>query len=294
MKKLSITIFVLFSVVFFANAQKKTSGAIQFESTIDPSAMMAASGIKLNEQTAARIPSTSKSQFELLFTATNASYMPVEDNEDSNGAGGGSRGGIGRMMRFAGMGGAREYYYSFADKKITEVFDVSDTTYYMPSQLKLSMANPMASFRMNPNDTAKAKPVVPPVIEIVKTDSTRKIIGFNCKEVIVKSTKKVTILDVERNVTEETHIWYTTELGFDFSPNPNLWTEGTVLAIDARGNSTTAKSIEYRNISSKDVTAPKKAILITAEEYQAKLEAMMKRFRGNRPGGGAVRTITVN
>ncbi|WP_165953145.1 hypothetical protein [Pedobacter changchengzhani] len=287
-------IFFLSSIALCASAQKKSSGAIQFESTIDPAAMMAASGIKLSEQVAARIPSSSKSQFELLFTATNASYMPVEDNEDSNGAGGGNRGGFGRMMRFAGMGGAREYYYSFADKKLTEVFDVSDTTYYMASKLQLSTKNQMPAFRANPNDSGKVKPMVPPVIEVVKTDSTRKIIGFNCKEVIVKSTRKVKILDVERNVTDETHIWYTTELGFDFSPNPNLWTEGTVLAIDARGTSTTAKSIEYRNVSIKDVTAPKKAKLITEEEYQAKLEAMMKRFRGNRTGGGAVRTITVN
>lgn len=293
MKKIFCAIFLLFSVGFFANAQKKTSGAIQFETTIDPSAIMSQSGIKLSEQAAARIPSTSKSPFELLFTATNASYMAVEENEDSNGAGG-NRGGFGRMMRFAGMGGGREYYYSFADKKLTEVFDVSDTTYYMPGQLKLSMVNQMPSLRLNANDTAKVKPTVPPVIEIIKTDSTRKIIGFDCKEVIVRSTRKVKILDVDRDVTEETHIWYTNALGFDFSPNPNLWTEGAVLAIDARGNSTIAKSIEYRNVSSRDVMPPKKATLITAEEYQTKIETLMKRFRGNRPGGGQPRSITIN
>ncbi|WP_147273577.1 hypothetical protein [Pedobacter chinensis] len=287
MKKLFFALLSVFSIVSVADAQKKTSGAIQFETIIDPAAMMAASGVKLPEQAVARMPSTSKSNFELLFNATNASYMPVEETEDSNGGGGG--GGMGRMMmRFGGAGGNREYYYSFADQKLTEVFDLNDTTYYMPSKLTLSTTGPISSFRMggNPNDTAKAKPVDPPKIEVVKTDATKKIIGFDCKEVIVKSTRSVKILDMDKDVTEETHIWYTNDLGFNFSPNPNMWTEGAVLAIESRGNTTIAKSIEYRNVSAKDVTAPKKAKLITEEEYKTKMDNMMKRFRNNRPGGG--------
>ncbi|WP_316797542.1 hypothetical protein [Pedobacter agri] len=298
MKKIIFALLGVLSIASVANAQKKTSGAIQFETTIDPAAMMAASGVKLPEQAAARMPSTSKTNFELLFNATNASYMPVEETEDSNGGGGG--GGMGRMMmRFGGAGGNREYYYSFADQKLNEVFDLNDTTYYIPSKLTLSTSGPIGSFRMgggNPADTAKPKPVVPPKIEIVKTDATKKIIGFDCKEVIVKSTRTVKILDADRDVTEETHIWYTNDLGFNFSPNPKMWTEGTVLAIEGRGNSTIAKSIEYRGVSSKDVTAPKKAKLITEEEYKVKMENFSKRFRNNRPGGGnfgGARTVVI-
>ncbi|MFW0715269.1 hypothetical protein [Pedobacter sp. N23S346] len=296
MKKIIFALMSVFAVVSVADAQKKTSGAIQFETTVDPAAMAAASGMQIPDQMKARMPSSSKSNFELLFTATNASYMPVEDMEDSNGAGGGG-GGMGRMMmRFGGGGGNREYYYSFADQKLTEVFDLSDTTYYMPGKLTLSTSGPIGSFRMgsgNPGDTAKPKPVVPPKIEIVKTDATKKIIGFDCKEVIVKSTRSVKILDMDKDVTEETHIWYTNDLGFNFSPNPKMWTEGTVLAIEGRGNSTIAKSIEYRGVSSKDVTPPKKAKLITEEEYKIKMDNMMKRFRQNRPGGTGVQRIVV-
>lgn len=292
MKKIIFALLSIFSVVSVADAQKKTSGAIQFETTVDPAAMAAASGFQIPEQMKARMPSAAKSNFELLFTATNASYMPVEDMEDSNGAGGGG-GGMGRMMmRFGGGAGNREYYYSFADQKLTEVFDLNDTTYYMPSKLTLSTSGPVGSFRMgggNPGDTTKPKPVAPPKIEVVKTDATKKIIGFECKEVIVKSTRSVKILDMDKEVTEETHIWYTNDLGFNFSPNPKMWTEGTVLAIEGKGNSTIAKSIEYRGVSSKDVTPPKKAKLITEEEYKVKMENMMKRFRQNRPGGGAQR-----
>lgn len=302
MKKLIFALMSVFSIVSVADAQKKTSGAIQFESTVDPAAMASASGIQLTDQMKARMPSTSKSNFELLFTATNASYMPVEEVEDSNGAGGGGNGGgMGRMMmRFGGGGGNREYYYTFADQKITEVFDLNDTTYYMPSKLTLSTTGPIGSMRMGgnrtPGDTTKAKPVAPPTIEIVKTDSTKKILGFTCKQVIVKSTRAIKLLDMDKNVVEETKIWYTNDLGFNFSPNPNMWTEGTVLAIEGRGNSSIAKSIEYRNVSTKDVTAPKKAKLITEEEYKTKMENMMKRFRNNRPpgGGGQVRSFGMN
>ncbi|WP_316829472.1 hypothetical protein [Pedobacter aquatilis] len=295
MKKIIFALLGVLSMASVADAQKKTSGAIQFETTIDPAAMAAASGMQIPEQMKARMPSSSKSNFELLFNATNASYMPVEETEDSNGGGGG--GGMGRMMmRFGGAGGNREYYYTFADKKLVEVFDLSDTTYVMQSGLKLNMTAGLGfgggmGRNQNPNDTAKPKPVVPPKIEVVKTDATKQIAGFTCHEAIIKSTKSMKILDMDRDVTEETHIWYTTDLGFDFSPNPNMWTEGTVLAIEARGNSTIAKSIEYRNVSSKDVTAPKKAVPITEAEYKVKMENLMKRFRGNgngRPGGGAV------
>jgi len=297
MKILMFALLGVLSLTTVANAQKKTSGAIQFETTIDPAAMMAASGVKLPEQAIARMPSSSKSNFELLFNATNASYMPVEETEDSNGGGGG--GGMGRMMmRFGGAGGNREYYYSFADQKLSEVFDLNDTTYYMPSKLTLSTSGPIGSFRMgggNPADTSKAKPVVAPKIEIVKTDATKKIIGFDCKEVIVKSTRTVKLLDADRDITEETHIWYTNDLGFNFSPNPKMWTEGAVLAIEGKGTSTIAKSIEYRGVSAKDVTAPKKAKLITEDEYKVKMETMMKRFRNNRPGGnvGGGRAVVI-
>jgi len=90
-------------------------------------------------------------------------------------------------------------------------------------------------------------------------------------------------------------LWYTTELGFDFSPNPALWTEGAVLAIEGKGNNVVAKSIEYRNVSSKDVTLPKKGTVITQEDFRAKMEQMRKQMRGNRAGGnGQMRTITIN
>jgi len=296
MKKIFFALFGVLSVLSVAQAQKKTSGAIQFVNTIDPAAMAAASGMQIPDQMKARMPSSSKSNFELLFTTTNASYMPVEETEDSNG-GGGNGGGMGRMMmRFGGGGGNREYYYNFADKSLKEVFDLNDTTYYMNS--KLTVAPPqMMNTRLgggNANDTAKAKPFVAPTIEVVKTDSTKQILGFTCHQAIVKSTRVMKILDMDRNVVEETKIWYTKDLGFDFSPNPNMWTEGAVLAIEGRGNSSIAKSIEYRSVSAKDVTAPKKAQLITPEEYKIKMETMMKRFRNNRPGGtGGARQIVI-
>jgi len=212
------------------------------------------------------------------------------------------------MMRFGGAGGAREYYYTFADQKLTEVFDMQDTTYAMPSKLTVALNNPgfnMGARQNNNNNNAQASSSavqflpVPPTQEIVKSDETKKILGFNCNKVIVKTIRKAKVLDVERDIVDETALWYTNELGFNFSPNPNLWTEGAVLAIENKGNSTLAKSIEYRGVSTKDVTAPKKAVPITAEQYKAKMEAMMKRFQGGQgrqgsAAGGQVRNIVIN
>lgn len=302
MKKVFVAIIGLLTLTITAQAQKK-SGAIQFETTMDPAALASANGVQLSDEMRARMPKAMKSNFELLFTATNASYMPVEETEDSNGGGGG--GGMGRMMmRFGGAGGAREYYYTFADQKLVEVFDVSDTTYAMPSKLTVA-SNMPANFNMGgqrPGGNNTATPATnsavqflpgPPTMEVVKSDETKKILGFNCNKVIVKSIRKAKVLDMDKDIVDETALWYTTELGFNFSPNPNLWTEGTVLAIENKGNSTVAKSIEYRGVSSKDVTAPKKALPITADEYKTKMEAMMKRFSGggNRQGGQPRSTV---
>jgi GLPGLI family protein len=264
------------------NAQlKKQSGAIQFQSTFDPAAMAASSGIKLSEEMIARMPQRSTTDFELLFTATSASYTRVEETEDSNTGAAGPGG-----MRFGGFGAAsRDQYYDFLDHKLTEVLDMNDTTFFL--QAKLGESN-MPAMRM----TANATPAEPPVRTITKSDETKKILGFNCNKVVVKTVSKRRIQNEEREITDENTIWYTKELGFDFSPNPALWTEGAVLAIEGKATNIVAKSIEYRNVNSKDVSLPKKGVQITQEQYRAKLEQRMKQARGNRNGGG-IQTIRI-
>lgn len=256
-------------------AQPKKSGAIQFESKFNPAAMAAANGIKLSDEVLARMPKSSVAGFELLFNSTNASYTPVEDTEDSNSGGGGGR--------FGGFGGNnnREYYYSIPDRKLSAVFELDDTTYLMQDKLGASV---MQGF--GPAQAA-------PVVEFIKSDETKKILGFNCNKVTVKSTVKRKIMEEEKEFTDQTVLWYTNELGFDFSPNPSLWTEGAVLAIEGRGTQITAKSIEYRNVSNKDVSPPKKATAITTDELRAKMEQRRKQ-RGNRNGRSQVRTMTIN
>lgn len=296
-----IACVALLSLALTTQAQKK-SGAIQFETTIDPAAMMSANGMQVSDEMKARMPKAVKTNFELLFTPTAASYMPVEDIEDSNG-GGGNGGGMNRMMRFAGA--QREYYYSFADQKLLEVFDMMDTTYVIPAKLTVAPNNdfnmgnrqgngPTTSTQNGVTTTTTSAVVFsnePPTMEVVKTDETKKILNFNCNKVIVKSVRKAKVLGEDKNIVDETAVWYTNELGFNFSPNPHLWTEGTVLALENKGSSTVAKSIEYRNVSAKDVTAPKKAVPITLEQIKAKREAMMKRFQGGRQGGAPARVV---
>ena len=286
MKKIFIAFVGFLAFAINAQAQKK-SGAIQFESVIDPVAVAEASGRQIPEEMKARMPKSIKANYELLYNATNASFMPVTETEDSNSGGGGRPGG---GFRFGGFGGGanREYYYSFADQKVVEVFDLMDTTYVMPTKLTATANNQMnVSGGRNNQNSAVQFLNVPPTVEVIKTEETKKIVNLDCKKAIIRITRKAKVLDMEKDVVEETVLWYTNDLGFNFSPMPNLWTEGAVLAIEIKGGGTTAKSIEYRGVSNKDVTAPKKAIAITPEQYQAKMEAMMARFRNNNNRQGA-------
>lgn len=284
MKK--IFIGFLSVLVFTVNAQaQKKSGAIQFESIIDPVAAAEASGRQISDEFKARMPKSIKANYELLYNATNASFMPVTETEDSNSGGGGRPGG----MRFGfggfGGGGNREYYYTFADQKVVEVFDLMDTTYVMPTKLTVASNNQFGGNGRNNNQTNNAVQFldVPPTVDIIKSDETKKIVNLDCKKVTIKTTRKAKVLGMDKDVVDETVLWYTNDLGFNFSPMPNLWTEGAVLAIEIKGGGTTAKSIEYRNVGNKDVTAPKKATAITPEQYQAKMAAMANR-RNNRQG----------
>eukprot|EP01133_Synstelium_polycarpum_P010156 gene10156-11833_t len=278
MKTILVAVASLLAMSLQVNAQQKKSGAIQFESRFDPAVMAEANGIKLNEEMLARLPKSSKVDFELLFNATNASYTKVEDTEDSNGGGGGGG------FRFGAGAASRDYYYNFADHKLTAVFDLNDTTYFMENQLGKADVSFMGM--------GGRGPATPPVIEYVKSDETKKIVGFTCNKIIIKTTTKRKILDVEREIVDETALWYTKDLGFDFSPNPVQWTEGAVLAIESKGSSTVAKSIEFRNVSSKDVNLPKKGTVISPDAYKAKMEQRMKMMR-NRQGQGG-RSIMIN
>jgi len=292
MKKTFIAFLSAMALTISVQAQKK-SGAIQYQTSIDPVAMAEASGFPISEEMKARMPKSIKANYELLYNATNASFMPVTETEDSN-SGGGGQPNMGRMMmRFGGFGGGnKEYYYTFADQKVVEVFDLMDTTYVMPTKLTVNVVNPMMGRQNgggNQSQTTSAVQFlnVPPTVEVIKSDETKKIVNLNCNKVTIKTTRKATVLGMEKDITDETVLWYTNDLGFSFSPDPNLWTEGTVLAIEKKGGGMLATSIEYRGVSSKDVSAPKKAISITPEQYQAKQAAMMARFRnnGNRQGG---------
>lgn len=282
MKSIILAIAGLLAISLNLQAQGNKSGAIQFVSSIDPAAMAEANGMTLTPQMQARMQSM-KTPYELLFNGTHASYMKVEEIEDSNNEGGNTR-----SFRMGGFGGSnRDYYYSFADQKLTSVFEFRDTTYFMDTKLgktdlPVGMGNRAA--------------VSPPVVEYIKSDETKKIIGLNCQKVTVKTTMKRKVQEELKEITTETVVWYTKDLGFDFSPNPALWSEGAVLAIESKGNNTLATSIEYRKVSARDVTLPKKGTVITQEALQSKMESMMRNRRGTQgnQSGNTIRNIVIN
>lgn len=350
MKKYFVLAIALLGFGLESMAQKKgNAGAIIYEITIEPAVLAAANGINLGQNS--RLPAIMKSEYELLFNATNASYLPVINFEDSNSGnnnmnfddmdmgGGNEGGGGGGNNRFSS--GNKDMYFSFADKKVFEVMKMNDTTFIVPSQLRMQLGAPQGMGAMMGGQGrqgmmggqgrqgmpgGQGRPGMqggqgtqggqqsaqsqdnsgsiiqysnePPVVELIKTDETKEMFGLNAKKAIVRSTRKATLLGTERNIIDDTTIWYTTDLGFDFSPNPNLWLEGVVLSIEARGNTIIAKKINFRNVSLKDTTPGKKDVTLSKEEYEAK---MMRNFRSNQGGGmqrptgqGPVRNIVIN
>ncbi len=263
MKKIIFAFLGILAITVQLQAQDKKSGAVQFMSSLDPAVMAEANGVKLNPQMLARMKAV-KIPFELLFTPTHASYMKVEEVEDSN-----SEGNTGGGMRAGGFGGGsnRDYYYDLAGQQLTAVFDFRDTTYFM--------ATTLGQVEM-PISFGSRAVVKPPVVIYQKSDETKKILGFDCQKVTVKTTTTRKIQEEEKEIVTETVVWYTKDLGFNFSPNPAVWTEGAVLEITGPGSGVVATSVEYRRVNMKDVTLPKKGIAITPAAFQEKMEAMMK------------------
>ena len=247
--------------------------------------MAAANGIRLSDEAIARMPKSSVTAFELMFNPAHASYMQVEETaHDRTHPAGIHHGGMhsGGLAVFGG-GINREFYYSFADHKLTQAFNLNDTTFLMEEKLGVLPAAGMSSLQ------------APPVMEYIKSDETRKILGFTCYKVIVKTSVRRKIQGEEKEVTDIAILWYTDELGFDFSPNPALWSHGAVLAIEGKGTDIEAKSLVYKEISDQSFNLPEKGILITQDEFRAKMNLRRRQARLYRSGTwNEVKSISIN
>ena len=270
MKRMFVVMLSLAAFTAHVQAQPEKSGAIQFESAFDPAALTAANGIKLSDEATARIPKKSVTSFELLFNQRQASYKQAADpNLRKNERGSSIRyGGLGVF----GGGTIKDYYYSFEDHKLTQAFELNDSLLLMED--KLGMPPVMGVNNIHPS----------PLIEYIKSDQVKEILGFNCHQVIVKTTVKRKIQGGEREITDRVILWYTHELGFDFSPNPVLWTEGAVLAIEGKGTSIEAKSIRYKAVDARDLELPEKGIIISQDQLRAKMDLRIKQIRLSRIG----------
>ena len=252
-------VLVSFCLVFtsYVFAQQKTSGVIYYTQVIDTKAMRAGGGEGQQQAPRANnsgftMPDKITSKMEIIYNANGAKLQKSEVEEDISQAGNSEGGGM-RMMRFGGNSD-REVYFNFADKKVTE------------------------SFEMNGEELLLEKKLGSNAADAVKTEETKKIAGFDCKKVSIK----------DKNGSETT-VWYTTDLPFTASPVPAVWTEGVVLGVENARMKYYASSIEYIKIKDSELALPKKSKLITEEEYTAKQaefrKKMQEQFR-NRGGSG--------
>lgn len=267
MRRLFIVVICLIGFSIRVDAQPEKSGTILFESTFDPAGLTAANGIKLSSEAAARMPKSSVTNFELKFDQLRASYKQ-QDNPNSS---------TQRAARYNGLGVfgggfSRDYYYDFQAQRLIQAFDLNDTLFLMEDKMGLL---PEMKFGTGQ---------IVPVIDYVKSDKVKQILGFTCHQVIAKTTVKHKIMGVEKEITEEAVIWYTNELGFNFSPNPVLWTAGAVLAIESKGTHIQAKSIHFKDIKAEDIDLPKMGIMINQQQLHTKLDLRRKMTRLSRNG----------
>jgi len=267
MRRLFIVVISLIAFSIRVDAQPEKSGTILFESTFDPAGLTAANGIKLSSEAAARMPKSSVTNFELKFDQQHASYKQ-KDNPNSSTQKTGRYNGLGVF----GGGFSRDYYYDFQTNRLIQAFDLNDTLFLMEDKMGLL---PEMKFGTGQ---------IVPVIEYVKSDGVKQILGFTCHQVIAKTTVKHQVMGVEKEITEEVTLWYTNELGFDFSPNPVLWTAGAVLAIESKGTHIQAKSIHYKDIKAEEIDLPRTGILISQEQLHIKLDLRRKLTRLSRNG----------
>jgi len=253
-----ILVLVSFCLVFtsYVFAQQKTSGVIYYTQVIDTKAMRA--GAEGQDQQGPRrngmnMPDKITNKMEMIYNVNGAKLQKSTVEEDISQQG--NQEGM-RVMRFGGNAD-REVYFSFVDRKITESFELNGEQLLLQKALG-SSAN-----------------------EVVKTDETRKIAGFNCKKVSIKDKNGL-----------ETTVWYTNDLAFSASPVPALWTEGVVLGVENLRMKYYASSIEYIKIKDSELALPKKGKLITEEEYATRQAEFRKRmqeqFRNRGANGGQV------
>lgn len=249
-------VLISFCLVFttYVFAQQKTSGVVYYTQVIDTRAMrQGAEGQAAQERRPAgfTMPEKITNKTEILFNANGAKLQKTEAEEDP-GQSGSAEGGM-RMMRFGG-GADREVFFHPGGKKVTESFEMNDEPLLLEKQLGSGSG------------------------DAVKSDETKKIAGFDCKKAVIK----------DKNGSETT-IWYTTDLPFSASPVPALWTEGVVLGVENQRMKYFASEIEYIRIKDSELALPKKAKLISEEEYSAKQAEFRKRMQEqfrNRGGSG--------
>ncbi|QNK64470.1 hypothetical protein H7F33_08325 [Pedobacter sp. PAMC26386] len=268
MKRLFIVVFGLIGFSMRLDAQPEKSGTIQFESTFDPAVLTAANGIKLSSEATARIPKSSVNSFELKFDQLHASYK----QQDTPGSDRQKRNRRYNGLGLFGGGLSRDYYYNFEDHRLIQAFDLNDTLFLMEDKMGMLPEMRFGSGQLLP------------VIEYTPSDEVRQILGFTCYKVIAKTTVKHHIGGIEREVIDRYSFWYTNELGFDFSPNPVLWTGGAVLAIEGKGVDVKAISLKYHNVNVEDLNLPKAGVAINQEQLRTKLDLRRKQTRLSRIG----------
>lgn len=107
---------------------------------------------------------------------------------------------------------------------------------------------------------------------------TKIIVGLTCKKAVYTTPENAKIT-----------VWYTEDLDFKASPQVQFWPAGVVLGIENDRMNIFATKIDYTKVKDSEFALPKKARLLTQDEYRQKMDEFRAKMGSGvqtMPGGG--------
>lgn len=215
------------------------------------------------------IPRERKDRFELLFTANQSLWRPVEDDiqgdEMSFGDGGGAR----MIIRMPGSEDIT--YHNFGESKKVEQRELGGKKYLVLDSIR----------RMNWKLTGETKTILG--YKCMKATSSRTQENFRMQMENGKTTRE--------KVTDTLQIvaWFTNEIPGSYGPeNYQGQLPGTILEVDVNNGRTVLKALEITaKLDAGGIREPSKGKKITPEEFAREREKLFQEIQQN--GGGRQR-----
>lgn len=270
MKKYVLTAIVLFTMQAVIAQQKE--GRVVYERTVQMQIRFSGG----NDHMEQMMPKTRTDKFELLFGNGQSLWKAIPEEEADEP----SFGGNGMQIRMVVAGANDVLYSQLNEKRKVELRELFEKEFLIADSIKQ--------------------------LKWKLTGETKQVLGKNCQQALSSSIQTRTMMTNENGTMSRKEIsdtvniiaWFTPEIPVSTGPAEHqAQLPGLILEMDISNGRQVYKAVE---ISPKvDVAAIKepkgKGKKLTAEEFKAERDKMLKELEQNNGGGGpGRRTIRIN